>query len=84
MYFVTMTDKHLSGWGMAKGKINKLVFECETFEEAEIVEGNAEKQGSMKNINICTKRPYYSPTRYYPQTKTKAEYPSWYNRGHFK
>ena len=26
MYYVTMTDKFMSGWGKARGKINKLVF----------------------------------------------------------
>ena len=28
-YYVTMTDKFMSGWGEAAGKVNKLVIECE-------------------------------------------------------
>jgi len=28
MYYVTMTDSFMGGWGTAEGKINKLVFEC--------------------------------------------------------
>ncbi|OME54010.1 hypothetical protein BSK59_15630 [Paenibacillus odorifer] len=82
--FVTMTDKHMSGWGMADGKINKLIFECDSWEEAEIVEQNAINQGSMKYINTSRKKPYYSPSRYYVQTKTKEDYESWYKRNHFR
>ena len=81
--YVTMTDKHMSGWGPAEGKINKLIFECESREEAEIVAENAEKHGSQKYINICYNKPSYSSTRYYAQAKTKEEYPSWYTKGYF-
>lgn len=84
MYYVTMNDKHLSGWGMAKGKINKLVFICETFEEAETVADNAENQGSQKYINISSNKPYYNSDRYYVQVKTKDEYPNWYRKGAFR
>ena len=59
MYYVTMTDSFMSDWGKAKGLTNKLIFECETMEEARIVENNAKKREEMKRINICTKRPYY-------------------------
>lgn len=84
MYYVTMTDKHLSGWGMAAGKINKVILECESYEQAEIVEDNARHQGSMKHINISSKKPYYNSDRYYAQTKTKEECPRWYEQGYFK
>ena len=36
-YWVTMTDRFMSGWGLAKGLKNKLVFECESLAEAEKV-----------------------------------------------
>jgi len=42
MYYVTMTDKFMSGWGLAKGKINKLIFSCDTYEQAIIVRNNAQ------------------------------------------
>lgn len=83
-YYVTMTDKFMSGWGMANGKINKLIFECETMEEAKIVAENAENRSDQKYINICTKKPYYNSSKYYPQIKTKEEYSSWYKPGYFK
>lgn len=83
MYYVTMTDKFMSGWGSAKGKINKLVFVCETMAEAKIVMDNAENRDDQKYINIVSKKPYYPSDRYYVQYKTKEEYPSWYVEGYF-
>lgn len=83
MIYVTMTDKFLSGWGMADGKINKLIFECEDKKEAFVVMENAEAREDMKYINYSYKKPYYSPSKYYAQTKTKEEYESWYVPGFF-
>ena len=57
--YVTMTDKFLSGWGMAKGKINKLIIECDTWEQAETIERNAHNRSEMKYVNIRTTKPYY-------------------------
>jgi hypothetical protein len=84
MVYVTMTDKFMSGWGKAENKINKLIFECENREEANIVMDNAASRGDMKHINMSFKKPYYSSSRYYAQTKTKEEYESWYKEGYFK
>lgn len=78
-YYVTMTDKSMSGWGMAANKINKLVFECENFEEAERVKAKAETRREMKYINITDKKPYYNQDRYLTSFKTKVEAGSWYN-----
>jgi hypothetical protein len=78
-YYVTMTDKFMSGWGPARGKINKLIFICNSYEQAAIVAANAEKRSDQKHINITDRRPYYNPTRYYAQIKTIADYPRWYD-----
>ena len=59
MYYVTMTDKFMSGWGMAKNMTNKFIVECETYQQAEKIEKNAQKRNEMKYINICSKRPRY-------------------------
>jgi hypothetical protein len=83
-YYVTMTDKCLSGWGKAEGKINKLIFECDTYHDAEIVADNAEARGDQKYINITPNKPYYAPGRYYAQTKTKEECSRWYEAGFFR
>jgi len=78
MWYVTMTDKFMSGWGKAEGKINKLIFECESRKEAEVVAANARKRPDMKFVNITTNKPSYPSSRYYTQIITKEEYPNWY------
>ena len=84
MLYVTMTDKSMSGWGHARGKLNKLIFECETEKEAKIVYNNANSRTDQKNINICYKKPYYNKDKYYPQVIDKTIYPNWYIEGYFK
>ncbi|MFS0905755.1 hypothetical protein AB3N02_22165 [Priestia aryabhattai] len=83
-YYVTMTDKFMSGWGMAQGKINKLVLICDSYAEACTVYENAENRGDMKYINIRSTAPYYDKNRYYTQFKDKEEYGSWYKEGFFQ
>ena len=59
MYYVTMTDKFMSGWGPATGKTNKLIVECETYDQAELIERNAKKRSEMRYVNIRSTKPYY-------------------------
>lgn len=59
MYYVTMTDKFMSGWGMAKDKINIMIVECDTLEQAEQIESAAHDRSEMFNINIHTDRPEF-------------------------
>lgn len=59
VFYVTMTDKFMSGWGMAKGKDNIMVVECDSLEDAELIAENAAKRSEMKNINIWTEMPKY-------------------------
>ena len=54
-----MTDKFMSGWGMAKGKINKYVIECDDMAQAKIIERNARRRPEMKYVNICLNKPRY-------------------------
>jgi len=58
-YYVTMTDKFMSGWGAAQGKINKLIIECETWQQAEQIERAAHSRPEMRYINVRTTKPYY-------------------------
>ena len=78
-HYVTMTDKFMSDWGMAKGKINKLVISCDTYDEAITVANNAERRDEMKYINITSKKPYYNPNRYHVSWhgRTEGDYESW-------
>lgn len=57
--YVTMTDKFMSGWGMATNKTNKFIIVCDTWEQAETIERNAKKRSEMKYINICISKPKY-------------------------
>ena len=56
-YYVSMTDKFMSGLGLAKNQINKFIIECENYQQAEIIEKNARLRPEMKYINICCNRP---------------------------
>lgn len=49
---VTMIDKFMSGWGQAKGMVNYFVIECDTQEEAEIIERNANLRSEMTDVCI--------------------------------
>ena len=83
-YWVSMTDKFMSGWGMADKKINKLVLECDSYDEALIVEQNARNRSEMKYVNICTRKPNYNRDWYYVSEHNKTDYGSWYKSGYFK
>jgi hypothetical protein len=78
-YYVTMTDKFMSGWGMAKNRINKLIFVCKDYQEAEIVKDNADARDEMKYVNICVNAPRYNENKYYTQFKTREDSANWYN-----
>ena len=58
-YYVTMTDKFMSGWGMAKDKTNKMIVVCDTWQQAEQIERAAHDRSEMKYINIRTTKPSY-------------------------
>lgn len=82
MYYVTMTDKFMSGWGRADGKINKLVISCNTFTEAEIVADNARRRGEMIYVNITERKPYYNKDRYFTSYhgREQGDYESWFTK----
>jgi hypothetical protein len=83
-YYVSMTDKFMSGWGEARDKINKLVFICDSYSEAIIVRDNARNRTDQIYINICINKPYYNKRDYLTQYKTKGDYNSWYEKDFFK
>ena len=61
VFYVTMTDKYLSGWGMSENKTNKLIIECHTIEQAEQVERAARYRDEMRYVNIRMTKPHYGP-----------------------
>jgi hypothetical protein len=60
-YYVRMTDKFMSGWGMAKGKRNVMVVICDTYEQAEQIEKAANRRPEMKRVAICSTKPKARP-----------------------
>lgn len=63
-WFVTASDKFLSGWGRANKKISKMVVCCNSLEQAREIAMNYENRTDLNRINICGNKPYYSPNRY--------------------
>jgi len=94
--YVCTTDTFMSGWGMATDLINKLIIICDTPEEAEIVLDNASNRGDQKHISAASTAPNYFHTRwektgadyvsgnYYVQIKTRADMPTWFEKGAFQ
>ena len=60
MYYVTATDKFMSGWGLAENKTNKVIVVCNSIEEAEEVEVALHRRSEMKYINVRSSKPYYN------------------------
>ncbi len=76
MFYVTMTDKFMSGWGHAQNKTNKLIIECNTFDEAAQIERAARRRSEMKYVNICARRPRYG-AHILESWKTYADMTGW-------
>ena len=57
VFYVAMTDKFMSGWGMAKGKRNTFVVECDTQEQASAVFKAAEDRSEMSRVRMVRTLP---------------------------
>ena len=79
-YYVTCTDKFMSGWGRAEGRINRLILPCESHGEARIVEANARGRGDQKNVRICTKKPRLRSSGYLYQVVDRDKAKPWYTK----
>ena len=77
MVYVTMTDKFMSGWGMAEGKTNKLVIECENSVQAEKIAYYANSYPEMKYINIRYSKPSYNSNKYLTSWKKYYDMAGW-------
>ena len=64
MYYVTMTDSFLSGWGKAEGRSNKFVIACDTLSQAIIISDKARRRSEMKYVRISSRKPCYNPSKY--------------------
>lgn len=84
MYYVSMTDSFLSGWGEAENKTAKYVYVCENAQEAQIVAQNAKDRGDQQQVRMTAKKPAYDERKFLVQFKTKEDNPNWYVPGFFK
>jgi hypothetical protein len=78
MYWVTMTDRFMSGWGGAAGRISKYVIECDTWEDAKRAELAAIKRDEMKYVSIRNSKPYYAESKYHTQIVKYEDAPAFH------
>ena len=71
-WYVTATDKFLSGWGLAEGKIHKLIIPCSSIEQARKLVKNMKNDRTLKYINYTSRKPNY-PFRSYTTKWLKVE-----------
>lgn len=77
-YYVTMTDRFMSGWGSARNRTNKLVFVCDSYDQAMQVVRHADGRNDQKYVNIRSSKPNVTSPHVLWQVKTKEDYPTWY------
>lgn len=83
LYYVTMTDRFLSGWGEAADCNAKYVATCSSYQEAKTVANNAEARGDQKHINIRTTKPRVTDGNRW-ELMTKETNAVWYTEGTWK
>lgn len=73
-YYVCMTDRFMSYWGMAEKKTNKLVIGTDDHDIAVKILNNARRRTEMKYINLNTTKPRYGNDVYvsYKEPSTKC------------
>ena len=82
-FYVTMNDVFTSSLRM-DGKTDKIIIECSTLDEVEIVSDNARYRSDMKYVNWHYKKyPYYNSKKFAVQVHDKNDYPRWFEKGYF-
>lgn len=81
-FYVVTEDSFMSGWGMAQGKTNVLVFPCASYSEARIVADNARARSDQKRVRINATKPRRR-SHWLLQVKDRDDYGSWYEPGYF-
>ncbi|MCQ2348937.1 MAG: hypothetical protein MJZ98_00485 [Paludibacteraceae bacterium] len=75
--YVSMTDKFMSGWGRAEGKISKFVVECSSWAQADEIEFVASHRPDMVRVKVSHIKPNYSSSRYHVSLRTYEECSGW-------
>ena len=84
-FWVCATDRFMSGWGHAEGKINKLVLSCNSHSEALVVAENAENRSDMEDVEILDFAPSFDEGRFLVSWhgRDEGDYESWFKPGWF-
>lgn len=72
--YVWATDKTLSGWGVAEGKIHKQVAECPDWNEADRILNGFEKSNEFKHVNWGYNLPYWPASKYTHTIRPSSEW----------
>lgn len=56
-FYVSMTDKFMSGWGRSEGMTSRYVIECATRGQAEAIYKAAEDRPEMKRLSMSSAKP---------------------------
>ena len=73
--YVWATDKFLSGWGCAEGKIHKQVVECPNWAEADRIErGFKTRPEEFKYVNWSFTKPRFNGKRYTSTCRPSSEW----------
>lgn len=82
-FYVTLTDKFLSGWGKAEGKKNRLIIPTRSLREAELVKQEANTRNDFTNIEVKERIPNYDHRKNFVQVKTREDMPKLFKKVYF-
>lgn len=72
--YVWATDKFLSNWGCASGKIHKQIVICNGWNDAERIIRGMQSDTTFSYVNYGYRLPYFSPSRYTTTTRPSSDY----------
>jgi len=78
--YVLSNDRFMSGWGYSKGKINTLIFPCESWEEAQHVKDYAESRTDQNRVRVVYDKPRLKNDTHTYSLATREWATAWYPR----
>lgn len=85
MRYVTATDRFLTGWGCADGKIAKRIIICDNYRQAQRIADAFVNEGKQFGyVNITDKAPNYNESKYVSSWSTYEDFnnPCWMRHTH--
>lgn len=74
VFYVWASDKCLTGWGPAIGKIVKHIVICDNWDEAKKILHGFNESEEFKHVNWGFKKPYFSPQKYIVSFRAAQEW----------